>query len=183
MKKIALLTLLIGLMLIVSVSAEKPKFTTNTVYMDTVTAKPGEQFAVKVYLFNVDTLAGCQVPVFFRSENIDLWCDSISFVDSRMKGFAFDDIKLPMEPKDDKVAYFSFINTIDPKVYVNPLPPGDGLLATLYFSAPKDCPSGTVPLTRGMIPHPHLSFIFAVWTESGDEADGEFIESDIHIKK
>jgi hypothetical protein len=151
--------------------------------MDKVTAKPGEHFTVKVYLFNVDTLAGCQVPIFFRSEEIDLWCDSISFEGSRMLEFMFNDVKLPQTEKDDKVAYFSFIASIDPDVYIDPLSPGDGLLATMYFTAPEDCPEGKVELKRGMIPHPHLSFIFAVWNPDGTEVDGEFIESEIVIKK
>jgi hypothetical protein len=182
-KKIALLTLLVGLLLATNLLAGKPKFNTNTVYMDTVTGKPGQQVKVNVYLYNVDSLAGCQVPIFFRSDKIDLWCDSISFVDSRMKYFEFNDVKLPMDDKEDKVAYFSFINTIDPKVYVDPLAPGSGLLASLYFTIPKDSPEGVVELKRGMIPHPHISFIFAVWTQDGEETDGEFIESVIRVKK
>jgi hypothetical protein len=182
-KRIILMGLVISLMIVATGLAGQAKFSTNTVYMDTVTAKPGENFTVNVYLFNVDTLAGCQVPIFFRSEDIDLWCDSVSFADSRMGYFGFNDVKLPMTDEDDKVAYFSFINTIDPKVYIDALPPGDGLLATLYFTVPKNAPEGTVYLKRGMIPHPHISFIFAVWTPDGEEADGDFIGSEIFIKK
>jgi hypothetical protein len=182
-KKIMLLSLLVGLLLVTNVLAGEPQFNTNTVYMDTVTAKPGEQFKVNVYLYNVDSLAGCQVPIFFRTDKDTIWCDSISFVDSRMGYFKFNDVKLPMTEKDDKVAYFSFINTIDPKVYVDPLPPGNGLLATLYFTTSKNFPEGVIQLRRGMIPHPHISFIFAVWTQDGEEVDGNFIESEIRIKK
>jgi hypothetical protein len=90
---------------------------------------------------------------------------------------------LPQTDDADKCAYFQFIATIDPKVYVDALAPGDGLLGTIYFTAPKDAPEGTVKLTRGMIPHPQISFIFAVWNTMGDEVDGEFIESEIVIKK
>jgi len=163
--------------------ADKPKYNTNTVYFEKVTAKPGDHFAVKVYLFNPDTLSGCQVPVFYRSDEINLLCDSISVVGSRCDYFMFQDIKIPQSAEEDKVAYFSYIDTIDPKTYINPLAPGDGLLATIYFTAPKDCPEGVVKLTRGMIPHPHISFIFSVWSPMGEEVDGTMEESEIIIKK
>ncbi len=183
MRNIVLFCLFTCLFFSASALADDPKFETNTVYVDEVTAKPGDHFAVKVKVFSVDSLAGCQVPIFFRHENIDLWCDSISFADSRMEYFGFDDIKLPQTEKDDKVAYFAFIATIDPDVYVDPLLPGDGLLATLFFTAPKDCPEGVVELTRGMIPHPHISFVFSMWDQNGQEVDSEFIGSKITIKK
>lgn len=183
MNKILLAALALLLCLAAVTMAEDQKFNTNAVYFDTVTAKPGEHFAVRAYLFNVDTLSGLQVPIFYRSDQINLWCDSISVEGGRCQYFMFDDIKLPESEKDDKVAYFSFIDTINPKVFVDPLPPGNGLLATLYFTAPEDSPEGTVMLTRGMIPHPHISFIFSLWDPMGDEIDSEFIGSEIIIKK
>ena len=158
-------------------------FETNTVYFEKVTAKPGEHFAVKVYLANVDDLAGCQVPIFYRHEKINLWCDSISFKDSRMEYFSFNDIKLPQTEDADKVAFFAYIASIDPDVYTDPLSKGDGLLATLYFTAPKDCPEGKVELKRGMIPHPHVSYVYSLWDASGNEVDSDFQESTITIKK
>jgi hypothetical protein len=189
-KKIILLSALLCLFLAGSAPAEKekakkPKYTTNTVYLDKVTAAPGEHFGVKVYLFSTDTLAGMQVPIFFRSETIDLYCDSVSFEGSRCQYMMFEDVKIPEdeEGKQTKVVYFSFINTIDPEKYIDPLPPGEGLVATIYFTVPKDAPEGVVPLTRGMIPHPHISFIFSVWDHYGEEADGTFEENEIIIKK
>jgi len=182
-KKVAILTLLVCFLAASMTLADEPKYKTNTVYFDKVTAEPGEHFAVKVYMLNTDTLSGCQIPTFYRSENIDLYCDSISLVGSRCEYFMFNDIKLPQTEEGDKVAYFQLIDTINPKVYVDALAPGDGLLATLYFTAPKDAPEGSVKLTRGMIPHPHISFIFAVWDTMGNEVDGEFVESEIIIKK
>lgn len=182
--KRAILTSLISVFILSSfLYADDPKYDVNTVYMDKVTARPGDHFAVNIYIFNVDTLSGCQVPIFFRSDDIKLWCDSISFEGSRMSHFMFNDVKLPQTEEDDQVAYFSFIATIDPDVYIDPLSPGDGLLATLYFTAPEDCPEGAVHLKRGMIPHPQISFIFAVWNPNGDEQEGELIESEITIKK
>jgi len=180
MKYSSVLILAICLLFNAPSMAENAKYQTNTIYFDSVTAKPGEHFAVGVYLFNIDSLAGMQVPIFYRSETIKLYCDSISFAGSRCDYFMFKDPKIP---EDDQVAYFGFINTIDPKQLEDPLPPGDGLVATIYFSAPEDCPAGTVKLTRGMIPHPFISFIFAVWNSIGDELDATFEEGMITIEK
>ena len=170
--------------------ADEGKYETNTVYLEKVTAKPGEHFAVNVYIYNVDSLAGMQVPIFFRSDKIDLYCDSVSFTQSRCEYMMFNDVKIPEhvdsakgEVVQDKVVYFSFISTIDPKKYIPSLQAGDGIVATIYFTAPEDCEEGVVKLTRGMIPHPHISFIFAVWDPMGDGVDGDFIENEIIIKK
>jgi hypothetical protein len=180
MKYLSVLILAICLIIGSQASAEKARYQTNTLYFDTVTAKPGEHFAVGVYMFNTDSLAGMQVPIFYRSDTIKLYCDSISFANSRCDYFMFKDVKIP---DNDLVAYFCFINTVDPKNLKDPLPPGDGLVATIYFTAPEDCPAGTVKLTRGMIPHPFISFIFAVWNSIGDDLDANFEESEITIIK
>jgi hypothetical protein len=190
-KKIVWLLLIIWLFSAIAVLGEESKtvtehkFATNTVYFDSAIVKPGEQCAVKAYLFNIDTLAGMQVPIFYRSETIDLYCDSVSFVDSRCGYMMFTDIKIPEneEGKQEKVVYFSFINTIDPEKYVDPLLPGEGLIATIYFTAPKDASDGVVPLTRGMIPHPQISFIFSLWDAYGDEVDADFVDSKVIVKK
>jgi len=178
-KKLVLLTTVICFLTVVFSIAQEAEFQTNTVYFEKVTVKPGEHFTVKVYMFNTDTLAGMQVPTFYRSEKIDLYCDSVSFAGSRCEYMMFSDTKIP---EDDKVVYFSFINTIDPKNLIDPLPPGDGLIATIYFTAPDNGDEGAVKLTRGMIPHPHISFIFAVWDRMGDELSADFKDSEIIIK-
>jgi len=184
-KRLILMSVLICLLTAGFSLADEGKYETNTVYLDKVTAKPGEHFAVNVYLYNVDSLAGMQVPIFFRSDKIDLYCDSVSFAKSRCEYMMFNDIKIPENEQgvQDKVVYFSFISTIDPESYVPSLQAGDGIVATIYFTAPEDCEEGVVKLTRGMIPHPHISFIFAVWDPMGDNVDGDFIENEIIIKK
>lgn len=211
MKKAILFTTILCLVVTgFATGDEKKTFTTNTVYFDEVTTKLGESFAVKVNLANVDTLSGMQVPTFFRSDKIKLQCDSVSFAGGRCEYFMFNDVKIPMacekcEAAYDKIStppkktgicdkcggklahkgqivYFSLIDNIDPKLDIEPLYPGDGLLATIYFTAAKDCPKGTVKLTRGMIPHPTVSYIYTVWNPLGTELDCVFEEGEIEIK-
>ena len=72
-------------------TAVKPKG--NVCYVESVEVQKGTSFPVKVFVNNVDTLAGMQVPIYYRSEDVDLTCDSISFIDTRCKGFA---LSLPL---------------------------------------------------------------------------------------
>lgn len=213
MRKAGLIIGVCVLMMVVNAMAGSPpkQGPTNVVSVGTVTARAGESFAVKVNIANVDTLAGAQVPIFFRSETAKLICDSVSFAGSRVEKFMFHDVKLPMvcdkcgadydkfnkPPKKagicdhegcggkvsakDQVIYFSVIDNIDPKANVPSLYPGEGLLATIYFTAPKNTPPGKIKLTRGMIPHPTMSLVFSVWNTVGDDVDGEFREGEIDI--
>jgi hypothetical protein len=182
----------------------------NIVYIDKVVAKPGESFAVKVMISNVDTLAGAQVPIFFRNDKIKLVCDSVSFAGGVCENFMFHDMKIPLTcpkcgakydmydapPKQpgicdkdgatlvesDQAVFFMTIQTIDPKKDVPPIFPGTGYLATIYFTVPKDAPAGIVKLTRGMIPNPNASLVFSVWNIVGDDLKGQFQEGEIEIK-
>jgi hypothetical protein len=182
----------------------------NTVWMNKVAAKPGESFALRVNITNVDTLAGAQVPIFFRSDNIKLICDSVSFAGGLCENFMFHDIKIPLTcpkceakydmydnpPKQpglcdkdaekliqrDQVVFFMTIDTIDPKKDITPMYPGEGLLATVYFTVPQDTPTGIVKLTRGIIPNPNVSLVFSVWNTRGDDLTGQLRESEIEIK-
>jgi hypothetical protein len=181
----------------------------NVVWMDKVAAKPGETFALKVHLTNVDTLAGVQIPLFFRSEKIKLVCDSVSFDGGLLQDFMFHDVKIPLTcpvceskydmydnpPKQpgicdkdgkalvqsDQVVFFMAIGTIDPKHDVKPLYPGEGLLATVYFTVPPETPKGIVNFTRGMIPNTTVSLVFSVWNERGDDLPGQIAEGIVEI--
>jgi hypothetical protein len=183
----------------------------NVVWMYDVNANPGESFPLQVYLTNIDTLAGVQIPLFFRSDSISLICDSVSFVGSRLENFMFHDVKIPLTcpecgakydmydnpPKEpgicdkdgmklnqsDQVVFFMAIGTIDPKKDVTPLLPGEGLLATVYFTVPPNTPKGAVHLTRGMIPNNTVSLVFSVWNERGDDITGQILEGTVNIKK
>jgi hypothetical protein len=136
----------------------------NLCYTESVEVEKGTSFPVKVFLNNVDTLAGMQVPIYYRSEEVDLICDSISIVGSRCHDFALNTMKI--EPIG-KVAFFAFIAMIDPDKDVPPLYPGDGEVATLWFTAPEDANSGKVELYSGenaILPHPKIDYSFLFWT-------------------
>jgi hypothetical protein len=136
----------------------------NLCYSESVEVEKGDVFPVKVYVNNVDTLAGMQVPIYYRSEEVDILCDSISFIDSRCSNFALKWSKI--EPAG-KVAFFTFIAMTDPSSDIPPLYPGEGLVATLWFTAPEDGNSGKVELYSGekaFLPHPKIDYSFLFWT-------------------
>jgi len=49
----------------------------NICYTENVEVEKGTSFPVKVFVNNVDTLAGMQVPIYYRSDVVDLKCDSM----------------------------------------------------------------------------------------------------------
>ena len=74
------------------------------------------------------------------------------------------------------------IQLTDPKKDIPPILPGKGLIATIYFTAPKDSPSGIVKLTRGMVPNPKVSLVFGLWDPIGNDLNGQFKPGEIEIK-
>ena len=186
MRRFILFVLLLGLWEI-SVAEEKKVETKaepqgNVCYTENVEVAKGSVFGVKVFVKNVDTLAGMQVPIYYRSENINLKCDSVSFVGSRCSNFALNDVKI--EPVG-KTVYFCFIAVVDPSQNVAPLAPGDGLVATLWFTAPSEGPSGKVKLDSGpnaFFPHEKIDYSFLFWTPQAQQVECSYKEAYITLK-
>ena len=158
----------------------KPKG--NVCYTESVEVAKGTSFPVKVFVDNVDTLAGMQVPIYYRSEDVNLVCDSISFVDSRCKDFA---LALPLIEPVGKTAFFAFISMTDPNEEHPPLFPGDGLVATLWFTAPKDIKSGRVELYSGpnaIYPHEKIDYSYLFWTPTAEQKDCTYKPGYITVK-
>jgi len=154
----------------------------NVCYTENVDAVRGTSFPVKVFVSNVDTLAGMQVPIYYRSEDIDLKCDSVTFTGSRCKDFA---LSFPMIEPVGKTVFFCFIYTTDASQEVLPLLPGDGLVATLWFTAPKDIKAGPVTLESGpnaFYPHPKIDYGFLFWTPEAVQVDCAYKAGTITVK-
>lgn len=162
--------------------AESEKKGGNVCYTESVEVEKGTSFPVKVFVNNVDTLAGMQVPIYYRSEDVDLTCDSISFVGSRCSDFA---LSLPLIEPVGKTAFFAFISMTDPKEDHPPLYPGDGLVATLWFTAPKDIKSGKVELASGpnaIYPHEKIDYSYLFWTPRAEQRECTYKPGYITVK-
>ncbi len=171
-----------GVSFAVEKQAQENQKSGNVCYTENVQAAKGSSFPVKVYVSNVDTLAGMQVPIYYRSEDVNLQCDSVTFGGSRCKDFAFNDSKI--EPVG-RTVYFCFIYAVDVNQVVEPLAPGDGLVATLWFTAPKDIKAGTVLLDSGpnaFYPHPKIDYSFLFWTPAAQQVECSYKGGTITIK-
>jgi hypothetical protein len=187
LRKLLIFVLLFGFAS-VSFATEKPasdkevQKAGNVCYTENVDAVRGTSFPVKVFVNNVDTLAGMQVPIYYRSEDVDLKCDSVTFTGSRCKDFA---LSFPMIEPVGKTVFFCFIYTTDASQDVQPLLPGDGLVATLWFTAPKDIKAGKVMLDSGpnaFYPHPKIDYGFLFWTPEAVQVDCTYKGGAITVK-
>ena len=160
--------------------ASEPKG--NICYTESVEVEKGTSFPVKIFVNNVDTLAGMQVPIYYRSEKVDLKCDSISFNGSRCSEFA---LNLPLIEPVGKTAFFAFISMTDPEEEHPPLFPGDGMVATFWFTAPKDVKSGKVELSSGpnaIYPHDKIDYSYLFWTPAAEQVECTYKPGFITVK-
>jgi len=166
--------------------ADEPDETPNYCYSESVLATKGTSFPVKIMLHNIDTLIAVQVPFYYRSENVDLTCDSISFYNTRLKDQSLSFHLI--EPKT-KVALFAFISMVSLDPSKPTLLPGDGPIAVIWFTAGKDINSGTVKIESGphaFYPHEWIDYSYHFWQSTENDltrdVDVDFRPGTITIK-
>ena len=182
MKKIWVVIFVLLLAVVIFAQEKESEPAGNICYAESVEAEKGTSFRVKVFVNNVDTLAGMQVPIYYRSEDVDLTCDSITFGDSRCSEFA---LSLPLIEPVGKTAFFAFISMTDPNEEHPPLFPGDGMVATLWFTAPKDVKSGKVELSSGpnaVYPHDKIDYSYLFWTPTAEQKECTYKPGFITVK-
>lgn len=171
LKKLLFVVIVLALAVTAIAQEKKSEVKGNVCYTESVEVEKGSTFPVKVFVSNVDTLAGMQVPIYYRSDEVDLICDSVSFIGSRCSEFA---MELSFVEPVGKTVFFSFISMTDPNDEKPPLFPGDGLVATLWFTAPKDIKSGKVELYSGpnaIYPHDKIDYSYLFWTPIAEQKD------------
>ncbi len=154
----------------------------NTCYTENVTARPGTSFPVEVFLTNSDTLVGMQVPICYRSDDVDLTCDSVSFAGSRCRGFTVQFFKI--EPRE-KIVFFAMLNTGLSPGLPAALNPGKGRVATLWFTAPEHSGVGEVVLKSGpgvRFPHERINYGYLFWNPSAIQVECRFEAGNITLK-
>lgn len=182
MKKALVLILLLILPGYALAQEGQKEIKANTCYTESVDVEKGTSFPVKVFLNNVDTLAAFSVPIYYRSETVDLKCDSVTFHGSRSEYFSLSFFKV--EPVG-KVVFFAFLWVTDPDQEVPPLEPGEGMVAELWFTAPEDIKAGKVELDSGpnaFFPHEHVDYSYEFTTPMATEVDFEYTPGHITVK-
>ncbi len=182
MKKALVLILLMSLPGLVLAQEEQKEIKGNTCYTESVEVERGTSFPVKVFVNNVDSLAAFSVPIYYRSDTVNLQCDSVTFHGSRAEYFSLSFFKI--EPVV-KVVFFAFLWVTDPEDVIPPLEPGEGMVAELWFTAPKDIKAGKVELESGpnaFFPHEHVDYSYEFTTPLAVEADCEYMPGYISVK-
>ncbi len=161
---------------------KKKEIKRNTCYTESVEVEKGTSFPVKVFLNNLDTLAAFSVPIYYRSDTVDLKCDSVTFHGSRAEYFAMSFFKI--EPVG-KVAFFAFLWVTEPSQDAPPLDPGEGMVADLWFTAPDDVKAGKVELKSGpnaFFPHEYIDYSYEFTTPTATEVDFDYVPGYITVK-
>lgn len=182
MKKTLVLILLMSLPGLVLAQEEKKEIKGNTCYTESVEVEKGTSFPVKVFVNNLDSLAAFSVPIYYRSETVDLQCDSVTFHGSRAEHFSLSFFKI--EPVL-KVVFFAFLWVTDPDEVIPPLKAGEGMVAELWFTAPEDIKGGKVELDSGpnaFFPHEHVDYSYEFTTPLAVEVDFAYEPGYITVK-
>ncbi len=154
----------------------------NICYTESIRAARGTSFAVKVFVNNVDTLAGLQVPIYYRSDDVNLLSDSVTFDGSRCQGFSMSFFKIDPHKK---VVFFALLNISDPEKGAPVLYPGDGLVAKLWFTAPGDSGSGDVILESGpdsFLPDDRINYGYLFWTPTAMQVKCSYSPGNITLR-
>ncbi|MCP4580516.1 MAG: hypothetical protein GY839_02780 [candidate division Zixibacteria bacterium] len=143
------------------------------------------QFAIDISINNHDTLAGFQIPFSFEDEEIDMTCDSISFIESRCGNFDMLDGQINNE---NKSILIMGIYQVNPAVEQDPLSPGHGLVAKAYFTVnnPDEIHGHLKKQVRFFkkkfkASGNNAELGFAFWTPDGEPVDGIYENNVIDI--
>jgi len=102
----------------------------DTCWVDRLETVPADtQVVLNIYLVNDENIGGYNVPLAFPDPgtNLDITCDSISFVGTRSEDMAFGSDSASIDNDNNRLVAFA--------VFVFPvLPPGRGSIAKLYFT-------------------------------------------------
>jgi hypothetical protein len=93
-------------------------------------SKSTNEATVKVYLNNSEGMAGASLPLSFASVGSDIRCTGISWEGSRVSHFAL----YPQIDNEKKIVMLGMIRDLGDNIS-DVLPPGSGLIATMYFSS------------------------------------------------
>jgi len=118
-----------------------------------LTSSSANTATVKIYLENSAGMAGATVPLTFGSTNSDIQCTKIDFTDSRVAHFQ----RFPTIDNQNKRILIGMIRAIDEEID-DVLPPGEGLVATLYFSSKSSACVPELKLTPWPLSYGKLYF-------------------------
>ncbi|MCK4858285.1 MAG: hypothetical protein KAT58_09975, partial [candidate division Zixibacteria bacterium] len=162
--------LLAFLVLTVSAVAQDPDpGLPDTVRIDSVATVAGVDVGVPVTLWNDENLGGYTLPFIWDSADISI--DSVSYIGTRIPPSAMLTLNLDNPNRKVLMGMVDFSG-------LNPLPPGDGLLFTIWFAVPSGTPDQFVSIDSSFYP-PAGTFTLA--PQTGGSVTPQFIAGQIKI--
>jgi hypothetical protein len=106
----------------------------------------------------------------------------VTFDESRCQDFSMNFFMI--EP-DEKVVFFALLDVNDLGKGASLLFPGDGLVARLWFTAPRDSSPGKIVLDSGpdaRLPHDRINYGYLFWTPSAVQVKCRYSPGNIALK-
>jgi hypothetical protein len=125
----------------------------NPLSCEIVPSKATNTAVVKLYLTNDKGMAGGSIPLSFAALGSDVECTRISFEGSRVSHFAL----YPNIDNANKKLLIGMIRALDENIN-DVLPPGQGLVATLYFESKEGSCVPELKMTRWPLSAGELCF-------------------------
>jgi len=141
----------------------------DTLRVGNLTAYPGSKVCVPVYAFNDENLGAIVVPLRFSSS--DIYCDSVSFVGTRVADVPLKGGEIDSLNRTIKIYAMTFTQ----------ISPGSGLVANMWFKIKDDALPQTVEIDTYSTAEPpvYLTFVYT-WAE---EMTPAFVKGGITIKE
>lgn len=136
MRTVMVILCVAGIMLLTSIAAAQDESLPDTLSIGKAVAIKAGQYAVQVNFVNDQNLAAVTIPLIIRGKGATI--DSVSFVDSRVAYLSMRPITIA---EDRQRVIFGAIQFTESEI-----PPGKGLLATIYVTLTDLAENGSVEI-------------------------------------
>ncbi|MEW5923044.1 MAG: T9SS type A sorting domain-containing protein [Candidatus Zixiibacteriota bacterium] len=135
----------------------------DTLRISSVSCLPGRTCDVPIYFYNDENLLGLEIVLSYKTEYLVI--DSFSIAGGRLENYA-NPFANEFNYKDSLINYAFAVNFLSDDV----IPPGNGLLGTLYFTANPIDNGVTFPIDTAIWPMEHGTYRSTVFAGEGNEA-------------
>ena len=143
----------------------------NVCEISTLVQNGNSSFYIGVYIENTDSLGGFQIPIHTDYEQNMVTCDSISFTGGRCEGFEFLDSKIDNEKQ---VVYITGIHVLIGEENHQPLAPGEGEVARIYFTYEGDPTGAPLIIRQDSYQMGANKLEYRFWKPDGEEVNFRF---------
>ncbi len=151
----------------------------NSCSLGEVNIIDGGAFSVEIVVTNSDTLAGFQIPFSFDYGDIDVTCDSISYIGGDCENFASLETNIAEETK---TVYLAVIQNTEPNNNNEPLYPGTHIVARAYFTLADVDQNQNLAFAQTILADEYRDFSLLMWTPEAEEVPCSFDFGSLNIR-